>query len=123
MKGFKCPLSAGAAELDLDLTLSSSIPAKLARVTIDLTAKASSGDKALCVQIKTAPENLIPDPVRDYSSYNFEAYVKEFGKTYDDDEFQRRQSLFESNLVQIKAHNEEYKGRKHTWYASVNDLT
>jgi len=47
----------------------------------------------------------------------------EFGKTYDEDEFQRRQSLFESNLVQIKAHNEEYKSRKHSWYASVNDLT
>merc|ERR1712072_99613 len=61
MKGFKCPLSAGAAELDLDLSLSSSIPAKLARITIDLTAKSSSGDKALCVQIKTAPENLIAD--------------------------------------------------------------
>merc|ERR1712072_1244208 len=61
MKGFKCPLSAGAAELDLDLSLSSSIPAKLARITIDLTAKTSGGDKALCVQIKTAPENLIAD--------------------------------------------------------------
>jgi len=61
MKGFKCPLSPGAAELDLDLTLSSSIPAKLARITIELTAESSSGDKALCVQIKTSPENLIAD--------------------------------------------------------------
>jgi len=61
MKGFKCPLSPGDAELDLDLTLSSSIPAKLARITIELTAETSSGDKALCVQIKTAPENLIAD--------------------------------------------------------------
>merc|ERR1711862_807613 len=60
-KGFKCPLSAGAAELDLDLTLSQSIPAKLARVTIELTAQSSNGDKALCVQIKTAPENLMHD--------------------------------------------------------------
>jgi len=61
MKGFKCPLSPGNAELDLDLTLSSKIPSKLARITIELTAKTSSGDKALCVQIKTAPENLIAD--------------------------------------------------------------
>merc|ERR1711959_851159 len=61
MGGFKCPLSTGAAELDLDLSLSSSIPAKLARITIELTAETSSGDKALCVQIKTAPENLIAD--------------------------------------------------------------
>jgi len=57
MKGFKCPLSAGPAELDLDLTLSSAIPAKLARVTIELTAQSSTGDKALCVKINTAPEN------------------------------------------------------------------
>merc|ERR1712070_875705 len=61
MKGFKCPLSPGNAELDLDLTLSSKIPAKLARITIELTAKTSGGDKALCVQIKTAPEDLIAD--------------------------------------------------------------
>merc|ERR1712072_732791 len=61
MKGFKCPLSPGNAELDLDLTLSSSIPAKLARITIELTAETSSGDKALCVQIKTTPENLTVD--------------------------------------------------------------
>jgi hypothetical protein len=61
MKGFKCPLSPGNAELDLDLTLSSKIPAKLARITIELTAKTSAGDKALCVQIKTAPENMIED--------------------------------------------------------------
>jgi len=57
MKGFKCPLSAGSAELDLDLTLSSAIPAKLARTTIELTAQSSSGDKALCVKINTSPEN------------------------------------------------------------------
>ena len=65
MKGFKCPLSAGPAELDLDLTLSSAIPAKLARVTIELTAQSSTGDKALCVKINTAPESsegLTPNP-------------------------------------------------------------
>merc|ERR1719305_828391 len=55
MKGFKCPISAGAVELDLDVSLSAAIPSSLARVTIDLTAASSSGDKALCVQIKTSP--------------------------------------------------------------------
>merc|ERR1719240_641109 len=34
MMGFKCPLSPGSVELDLDLSLSSAIPAKLARITI-----------------------------------------------------------------------------------------
>jgi cathepsin B len=57
MKGFKCPISPGNVELDLDLTLSSAIPAKLARVAIELTAQSSTGDKALCVKINTAPEN------------------------------------------------------------------
>merc|ERR1719191_2271565 len=61
MKGFKCPLSPGAVELDLDLTLSSAIPAKLARVTIELTAQSSTGDKALCAKINTSPENLVAD--------------------------------------------------------------
>jgi hypothetical protein len=55
LKGFSCPISAGAVELDLDVSLSAAIPSSLARVIIDLTATASSGDKALCVQIKTSP--------------------------------------------------------------------
>merc|ERR1719411_1895588 len=55
MKGFSCPLKAGAAELDLDLTLSANIPAKMAKTDISLTAAASSGDKVLCVDIKTSP--------------------------------------------------------------------
>merc|ERR1711874_849242 len=54
-KGFACPMSAGSTELDLAVTLAASIPAKLARTTIDLTATTASGDKALCVQIKTSP--------------------------------------------------------------------
>jgi len=56
MKGFKCPISPGDAELDLDVSLSSNVPARLARLTIDLTAKSSTGDKAICMRIKTAPE-------------------------------------------------------------------
>merc|ERR1712093_608994 len=55
MKGFACPLSKGDVELDLDIKLASTIPAQLARTTIDLKATTASGDKALCVQIKTSP--------------------------------------------------------------------
>jgi len=61
MKGFKCPMSPGSVELDLDLTLSSSIPAKLARTTIELTAQSDTGDKALCAKIKTSPANVMAD--------------------------------------------------------------
>jgi len=59
VKGFACPLSKGSVELDLDVTLASTIPAKLARTTIDLKATASTGDKALCVQIKTSPASIV----------------------------------------------------------------
>jgi len=55
MKGFSCPISAGNVELDLDLTLSANIPASMAKTDISLTAAASNGDKALCVDIKTSP--------------------------------------------------------------------
>jgi len=61
--------------------------------------------------------------VRDYSSYTFQDYVKEFGKTYGQDESELRKSLFEKELAAIKAHNEEYKNGKHTWYKAVNHLT
>jgi len=55
MHGFKCPLAKGDVELDLDLSLAGSIPASLARLTIDLKAKTNTGDKALCAEIKTSP--------------------------------------------------------------------
>merc|ERR1719299_91560 len=55
MHGFRCPLARGDVELDLDLSLAGSIPSSLARLTIDLKATTSTGDKALCAQIKTSP--------------------------------------------------------------------
>merc|ERR1712050_743751 len=57
-KGFSCPINAGAVELDLDLTLSASIPSSMAKLDISLTAAATNGDKALCVNIKTSPAAL-----------------------------------------------------------------
>merc|ERR1712178_497867 len=72
MKGFSCPLSPGSVELALDMSLSSSIPAKLARTTIELTAQSDTGDKALCAKIKPSPadviadgNNSVPDPAED----------------------------------------------------------
>jgi len=52
--GLQCPQKAGPAEVDMLLTLSSSIPESAARTTITLKAK-SAADDLLCVQIKTAP--------------------------------------------------------------------
>jgi len=61
--------------------------------------------------------------VRDYTSYDFQAYLKEFGKTYNGEEFAQRQTTFDNNLAKIIAHNKEHKDGKHTWFAAVNDLT
>jgi len=63
MHGFKCPLAKGDVELDLDLNLAGSIPAQLARLTIDLKAKTNTGDKALCAQIKTSPTTEVNQEV------------------------------------------------------------
>jgi cathepsin L len=61
--------------------------------------------------------------VRDYSGYNFEKYVEEFGKTYQQEEYSKRKSIFDQRLGEIQAHNEEHKNGKHTWYQAVNHLT
>jgi cathepsin L len=130
MKGFKCPISPGSVELDLDLTLSSAIPAKLARVTIELTAQSDTGDKALCVKINTSPENLVKgvngdgeEVLRDYSSYDFDAYVNEFKKVYSEKEFQQRKATFDSSVEKIVQHNQEFHAGKHSWYAAVSEIT
>jgi len=61
--------------------------------------------------------------VREYSSYDFQAYLTEFEKSYTGDELARRQATFESNMEKVKAHNDEYQAGKHSWWAAVNDLT
>merc|ERR1712000_778469 len=53
--GNSCPLAAGDVALTFDVTLSSAIPAQLAKLTIDIAAATSSGTKALCATIKTTP--------------------------------------------------------------------
>jgi cathepsin L len=63
------------------------------------------------------------EQVRDYSLYNFEAFAKEFGKKYSDEEIPRRKASFDANMEKIAAHNAEYKEGRHQWYAAVNHLT
>jgi cathepsin F len=103
MKGFKCPIVPGAADLDLDVTLSGNVPAKLARVTIELTATAKSGDKALCMQIKTSPE------AHDYAAM-WEEFKRAYNKTYNpysngDDE-EKRFQIFKANVAAAEARDE-----------------
>jgi len=52
--GFKCPMAKGDVELSLDLNLTASIPASLAKTKINLKAKSDEGEKALCAEIKTS---------------------------------------------------------------------
>jgi cathepsin L len=61
--------------------------------------------------------------LRDYTSYSYEAYIEEFGKKYDKQEFEQRRVTFENNLGHIKQHNGEYDDGQHTWHAAVNELT
>jgi len=53
--------------------------------------------------------------------YTFAKYVKEFGKTYSsNEEYVKRQAIFEARLEKIKKHNED---TTKTWKEGVNHLT
>merc|ERR1719282_321479 len=108
--GVKCPLAAGAVEVPVDITLSSALPAALQTVQLTIKGASSNGDDLLCMQVKTAPGT-------------FEEYVREHGKSYDAEEFQKRKEIFEANVAKINAHNDEYAQGKHSWFASINHLT
>jgi len=53
--GLKCPVAKGNIDVGTDIMLSASIPSSLARATIKITGKASSGDDLLCMTVNTAP--------------------------------------------------------------------
>jgi len=54
--GLKCPVAKGQADVGVNVKLAASIPAKLARTTIDLKATSSSGHNLICMQMTTAPQ-------------------------------------------------------------------
>jgi C1A family cysteine protease len=119
MKGFKCPMSAGDVELDLDLSLSSAIPAKLARITIELTAQSSTGDKVLCTKIKTSPESAsemlglvaTQDCEKEYQSF-LKAYPNKVPSP-------EGYASFCANLEVIKTHN----SANAAWSMGVNEFS
>lgn len=57
--GMKCPLAPGSTSVATDISLSAAVPAKLAKAALQITAKAASGDKLLCMEVNTAPEATI----------------------------------------------------------------
>jgi len=119
MKGFKCPMSAGDVELDLDLTLSSAIPAKLARVTIELTAQSSTGDKALCAKIKTSPESaseMLSLVTTQGCQKDYESFLKAYpDKTPSPESY----ANFCANMQVIEKHNSGNAG----WSMGINEFS
>jgi len=111
MHGFKCPLAKGDVELDLDLNLAGSIPASLARLTIDLKAQTNTGDKALCAEIKTSPSagETGEASFADSSKPDYDGLWKEFKKKFSMEfkkhEEQMRFAIFKANVDRIEAVN------------------
>merc|ERR1712146_694351 len=49
------PLKAGSTHVNVDISLSPSVPASLQTTTTRVTSTASNGDKLFCIEIKSAP--------------------------------------------------------------------
>merc|ERR1740138_1022437 len=57
--GMTFPLKAGATDVNVDITLSSSVPASLQTTDTKCTASSSSGDQLFCIEIKSAPAAIL----------------------------------------------------------------
>jgi C1A family cysteine protease len=57
--GVKCPVAVGAVDVAVDVSLSSAIPASLARATITAKATDASGGNLICMSLTTAPSQSI----------------------------------------------------------------
>ena len=56
----------------------------------------------------------------------FEKFIKEFNKSYDESEFHRRLDIFENNLKMIRDHNKRAEFGEHSYYLGIGpfaDLT
>merc|ERR1719420_2678159 len=56
------PLKAGSTDVNVDISLSSAVPASLQTTTTRCSAAASNGDDLFCIEIKSAPAQAVhPD--------------------------------------------------------------
>ena len=53
------PLKAGSTNVNVDIALSSAVPASLQTTDTKCTASSSSGDKLFCIDIKSAPAAIV----------------------------------------------------------------
>merc|ERR1711934_232924 len=58
-KSAGCPIKVGDVSLTFDATLAGSIPSQIAKLDIEINAKATDGTKALCAEINTSPGQTI----------------------------------------------------------------
>lgn len=59
-EGIKCPLTAGAFTVPVDIALSGAIPSFMARAHLRIEIKATNGDKLLCADVNTSPVSQAP---------------------------------------------------------------
>merc|ERR1711870_1068 len=59
----KCPLGKGDISVSLDMQLSGSIPASIAKADIQATGKTTSGDKLLCLKVTAAKAKEVAAPL------------------------------------------------------------
>jgi hypothetical protein len=57
--GLKCPVAKGTVSVGVDVSLSSLIPAKLAKGTIEIKASGATKENLICVDIKTSAEQVV----------------------------------------------------------------
>merc|ERR1711874_565234 len=55
----KFPLAAGSIPVNVDISLSSSLPSSLATTTTTCKSTASNGDKLFCIEIKSASADVV----------------------------------------------------------------
>merc|ERR1719321_687671 len=53
------PLKAGSTDVNVDIALSSAVPASLQTTNTKCTASSSSGDKLFCIEIKSSPAAIV----------------------------------------------------------------
>merc|ERR1719274_296812 len=53
------PLKAGSTDVNVDISLSSAVPASLQTTTTRTTAVASNGDNLFCIEIKSSPAAIV----------------------------------------------------------------
>merc|ERR1719408_5344 len=60
--GMTFPLKAGSTDVNVDISLSASVPAQLQTTSTKMTSAASNGDSLFCIEIKSAPaQDVHPD--------------------------------------------------------------